>query len=146
MPSRTTAREHDRDKSENAHVGDWEGTPTRRHLQQFPASLAGPLESTEGCYSNRDKNPSRRRSGAANIGRRNAAYTPIERKGMTHQEAENHLPESRRKESFPALVDAQDRAVCVLQSRHEVGNRFHVSVGQIRQIEREGLDNQWPPL
>jgi hypothetical protein len=32
------------------------------------------------------------------------------------------------------------------ESRKVVGERFGVSEGQVRQIEREGLDNGWPPL
>jgi hypothetical protein len=31
-------------------------------------------------------------------------------------------------------------------SRKLVVQRFGVSEGQVRQIEREGMDNQWPPL
>jgi hypothetical protein len=47
---------------------------------------------------------------------------------------------------FLALVDAQDRAMSVLQSRSVVAKQFHVSDRQVRRIEREGLDNEWPPL
>jgi hypothetical protein len=32
------------------------------------------------------------------------------------------------------------------ESRKTVAERFGVSEGQVRQIEREGLDNDWPPL
>jgi hypothetical protein len=64
---------------------------------------------------------------------------------MTPQ-TEEPLPEPRRKEIFLALVDAQDQAMTVEQSRKAVATRFGVSEGLIRQIEREGLDNVWPPL
>ena len=56
------------------------------------------------------------------------------------------LSEEQRKEVFFALVDAQDHEMDVAQSRQHVAARYGVSHGQIRQIEREGLDNRWPPL
>jgi hypothetical protein len=46
------------------------------------------------------------------------------------------LPEAQRKEIFLA-VDV---------SRRVVAERFGVSEGQVRQIERDGMDNGWPPL
>ncbi len=52
------------------------------------------------------------------------------------------LPEARRK----ALVDAQDHEMTSSQSRKHVAEHFKVSESQVRQIEREGIDNQWPPL
>jgi hypothetical protein len=56
------------------------------------------------------------------------------------------ITEDRRKEIFLALVDAQDHELGVSHSRKLIATRFGVSEGQIRQIEREGLDRQWPPL
>ena len=56
------------------------------------------------------------------------------------------LPEPRRKEIFLALVDAQDHDMNVVESRQLIMKRFGLSEGQLRQIEREGMDNQWPPL
>ena len=56
------------------------------------------------------------------------------------------LPEPRRKDIFLALVEAQDHGMSPAESRKVVGERFGVSEGQVRQIEREGLDNSWPPL
>jgi DNA-directed RNA polymerase sigma subunit (sigma70/sigma32) len=56
------------------------------------------------------------------------------------------LPEPRRKEIFLALVDAQDHGMSPAESRKVVAERFGVSEDQVRQIEREGLDNGWPPL
>ncbi len=44
------------------------------------------------------------------------------------------------------LVDAQDHEMGVAQSRKMTAQRFGVSEGQVRQIEREGLAQQWPPL
>ena len=56
------------------------------------------------------------------------------------------LPEPRRKDIFLALVDAQGHGMSPAESRKVVAERFGVSEGQVRQIEREGLDNSWPPL
>ena len=56
------------------------------------------------------------------------------------------LSEDQRKELFLALVNAQDHDMGVEQSRQHVAVRFGVSEQQVRHIEREGLDNGWPPL
>jgi hypothetical protein len=65
---------------------------------------------------------------------------------MTQDPGHKQLSEDNRKEIFLALVDAQDHEMGVAQSRRLVGQRFGVSERQVRQIEREGLDRQWPPL
>jgi hypothetical protein len=65
---------------------------------------------------------------------------------MSPVDSDEPLSEPRRQEIFRALVDAQDQAMTVSQSRQVVAERFGVSESQIRQIEREGLDRQWPPL
>jgi DNA-directed RNA polymerase sigma subunit (sigma70/sigma32) len=63
------------------------------------------------------------------------------------QEIEHEqLSEERRKEIFMALVNAQDHDMNVAQSRSFVVQRFNVSENRVRQIEREGMDNKWPPL
>jgi hypothetical protein len=56
------------------------------------------------------------------------------------------LPEALRKEIFVALVDAQDNGMPVDLSHRVVSERFGVAEGEVRRIEREGLDNDWPPL
>jgi hypothetical protein len=56
------------------------------------------------------------------------------------------LSEDQRKEVFLALVDAQDHDMSVQHSRQHVAARFGLSEQQVRHIEREGLDNGWPPL
>jgi hypothetical protein len=56
------------------------------------------------------------------------------------------LDVERRKEIFFALVEAQDQAMSVVQSRKLVGERFDLNERQMRQIEEEGLDQEWPPL
>jgi hypothetical protein len=65
---------------------------------------------------------------------------------MAEHEVENGLSESVRKEIFLALVEAQDQAMSVSQSRKLVTGRFSISDEQIKQIEREGMEQQWPPL
>jgi hypothetical protein len=58
----------------------------------------------------------------------------------------NGLTEDRRKEIFRALVEAQDQAVDVAQSRKLVSEQFGIVESQVRLIEREGMDHDWPPL
>ena len=52
----------------------------------------------------------------------------------------------QRMEAFLALVEAQDGRMSVAESRKAVAERFGLSEQQVRQIEREGLDGNWPPL
>ena len=65
---------------------------------------------------------------------------------MTQDQVPEQLAEGKRKEIFLALVDAQDHEMNVAQSRKLVGQRFGINESQVRQIEREGLECQWPPL
>jgi len=65
---------------------------------------------------------------------------------MTPETDSGVLAEDRRKEIFYAVVDAQDRQMDVAQSRKMAAEKFGVSESLVRQIEREGMDNQWPPL
>lgn len=65
---------------------------------------------------------------------------------MTQDAVDQQLAEDRRKEIFLAIVEAQDREMDVAQSRKLAVDRFGVSESQVRRIEREGMDRQWPPL
>jgi hypothetical protein len=56
------------------------------------------------------------------------------------------VPESRRREIFLALVEAQDQRVGVAESRRLIAERFGISEKHVVVIEREGLDQEWPPL
>ncbi len=56
------------------------------------------------------------------------------------------LPDDRRREIFAALVAAQDAGVPVRESRAQVAERFAVTSATVAVIEREGMDNEWPPL
>jgi hypothetical protein len=60
--------------------------------------------------------------------------------------AEKVLSQDERMELFRALVEAQDREMTVAQSREATARQFGVSEEQVRRIEREGLDGNWPPL
>jgi hypothetical protein len=68
------------------------------------------------------------------------------RESMTPGTDEQQPSEERRKEIFLALVNAQDQHVSVTDSRRWIEERFSVSESQLREIEREGMRNQWPPL
>jgi hypothetical protein len=66
---------------------------------------------------------------------------------MLQSRVNDHPPEARRKEIFLALVEVQDAGgVSVPQSRKLVAERFGVTEGQVKTIETEGVDRQWPPL
>jgi hypothetical protein len=56
------------------------------------------------------------------------------------------LPEDRRRVVFAALVEAEDNGAPVRMARECVAFRFGISPEQMRCIEREGLDQHWPPL
>ncbi len=56
------------------------------------------------------------------------------------------LSEARRKEIFRALVETQDHAVGVAASRRTIAEQYGITEAQVKEIEREGLDGQWPPL
>ena len=56
------------------------------------------------------------------------------------------LSEERRKEIFLALVQAQDAEMTVAQSRAAIAKQFDLKESEVQQIEREGLNEQWPPL
>ncbi len=65
---------------------------------------------------------------------------------MSPQRVEEAPAEARRKEIFLALVEVQDQEVGVARSRRLIAERFGLTEGQVRQIEQEGLDHEWPPL
>jgi hypothetical protein len=53
----------------------------------------------------------------------------------------------QRQEIFHALVSTQDLGMMTVpQSREHVTKQFEISDAQLRQIEEEGLDKEWPPL
>jgi len=53
----------------------------------------------------------------------------------------------QRKEIFSSLVAAQDTGtMTVPESKQYVIKQFKISDVQLRQIEEEGLDKNWPPI
>ena len=53
----------------------------------------------------------------------------------------------QRKEIFHALVATQDLGLMtVAQSLQHVAGQFDITEAQLRQIEDEGIDGEWPPL
>jgi len=65
---------------------------------------------------------------------------------MRETRTQSDIPEERRREVFAAVVEEQDREASVLQSRAQVSRRFGITITQVREIESEGIDNEWPPL
>ena len=47
-------------------------------------------------------------------------------------------------EALPS--EAQALEADLDQSRKAIAQRFRLDEGQVREIEREGIDNNWPPL
>ncbi|HVL12763.1 MAG TPA: hypothetical protein VM529_09365 [Gemmata sp.] len=56
------------------------------------------------------------------------------------------IPLEQRQVIFRAVVEAQDGGTSVAESRAEAVRQFAVTEEQVKEIEREGLANQWPPL
>jgi hypothetical protein len=53
----------------------------------------------------------------------------------------------QRQEVFHALVTTQDLGLMsVGESRQHIEKQFEISEAQLKQIEEEGLENEWPPL
>lgn len=65
---------------------------------------------------------------------------------MTLQKTDEQLTEDLRQAIFLALVDAQDHEMSVAESRNLMAQRFGVNENQVRLIEREGMELNWPPL
>ena len=53
----------------------------------------------------------------------------------------------QRQEIFQALVATQDlNLMSVGESRQHIEKQFDITDSQLRQIEDEGLEKEWPPL
>ena len=53
----------------------------------------------------------------------------------------------QRRDIFSTLVTTQDLGtLTVAESRKQVIEQFEITDAQLRQIEEEGLDKEWPPL
>jgi len=56
------------------------------------------------------------------------------------------LSTEEKKEIFSNLVATQDEVNNVRKSYEVVTEQFSISEEQLKAIEEEGLDNEWPPL
>ena len=57
------------------------------------------------------------------------------------------LTTKQRQEIFHALVATQDLGLMTVpESVQHVIKQFDISEAQLRQIEDEGIDKEWPPL
>jgi hypothetical protein len=65
---------------------------------------------------------------------------------MTAPEQHAAADEEARKAVFAALVLLQDDGIPVSHSRSVIAGRFGLGVQAVRDVEREGLSKQWPPL
>ena len=56
------------------------------------------------------------------------------------------IPLDQRQTIFRAVVEAQDGGMTVAVSRSETARKFAITEEQVKEIEREGLAEGWPPL
>jgi hypothetical protein len=56
------------------------------------------------------------------------------------------LSVEERREIFQALVTAQDEVHDVPQSRRLITEKFGITEAQLKKIEEEGIEREWPPL
>jgi hypothetical protein len=65
---------------------------------------------------------------------------------MSAERSDAAIPVDNRQTIFRALVDAQDGGLSVAESRAEIARQFSLTEHDVKEIEKEGLANQWPPL
>ena len=65
---------------------------------------------------------------------------------MDQQVPAEALTVERRRAIFRAIVEAQDEGATVGASRTAAAEKYAVTENQVKSIEREGLEQQWPPL
>ena len=74
----------------------------------------------------------------------------IARGGKTHAEvivrSDQDSVEEGANKIFQALVAAQDMVHNVRKSYEIITEKFDITESQLKQIEDEGLDKEWPPL
>ncbi len=57
------------------------------------------------------------------------------------------LTTSQRQEIFHALVATQDSGLMtVAQSLQHIQKQYDITEDQLKQIQEEGIDKEWPPL
>jgi site-specific recombinase XerC len=62
------------------------------------------------------------------------------------EKSEKQLPVEVRMELFKALVEAQDQELGTVRARQLIAVRYGVGENDVRRIEEEGLQGDWPPL
>ena len=60
--------------------------------------------------------------------------------------ASKQLTLDQRMQLFKELVEAQDQELGTARSRQLIATRFGVEESEVRRIEEEGLQEEWPPL
>ena len=60
--------------------------------------------------------------------------------------AVKRLTLQQRQEIFHTLVASQDEGLNVPRSRQLVTEKYEITEAQLRAIEDEGIDKEWPPL
>jgi hypothetical protein len=61
--------------------------------------------------------------------------------------ASKRLSIQQRKDIFKTLVETQDLGVMpVPESIRHVAQQFGVTESQVRQVQEEGIEKEWPPL
>ncbi|MCI0640049.1 MAG: hypothetical protein L0Y72_23375 [Gemmataceae bacterium] len=60
--------------------------------------------------------------------------------------ASKRLTIPQRKEIFQDLVATQDSGSNVRKSYEAITEKYEITENQLKQIEEEGLDKEWPPL
>ena len=58
----------------------------------------------------------------------------------------NPQPVLLRQTIFRSLIEAQDAGQSVAESRKAMAAQYGVSEDVVKEIEREGIEEQWPPL
>lgn len=61
-------------------------------------------------------------------------------------EQPDEITVEQRQVIFKTVVEAQDGGQSVAESRAQVARQFSLTEEQVKEIEREGMANQWPPL
>lgn len=56
------------------------------------------------------------------------------------------ISEERRKQVFADVVAAQDEGLSVTAARARVAEQYAVAAEVVKEIEREGIEHNWPPL
>lgn len=58
----------------------------------------------------------------------------------------NAIAVERRQQVFADVVAAQDEGLSVLAARARVSKQHELPADVVKDIEREGIENSWPPL